>query len=172
MRQGMVGDQAGFSLLEILLAVVLLVVISAVAVPSLLSFYRQYAVEYETEYLLADIRRAQSISRTAAPAAKKYGAHSQDGQGASILVDRDSYLFEISYGDDAVHSRHHYLPLVHVIQNGQLSQDDFIVFDDNGSPRNVGSMMTLQIFCEGHLAERRQIMISRGGRIRIERGDS
>ena len=171
MKQDVVYSQAGFSLVEVLVAVALVAVISAAAVPSLLSFYRQYAVEYESDHLLADVRRAQSITRTAAPAAQEYGAHSKDGQGASILIERDSYLLQVGYNDDAIRIRHYYLPLVRVLKDGKLLDYDFIFFEDNGRLRTVKSTMTLQVFCEGHLSEGRQIKVSRGGRIRIERGD-
>jgi prepilin-type N-terminal cleavage/methylation domain-containing protein len=171
MKQGRGCCQCGFSLLEVLVAVALLLVLFTAAVPSMLSFYRQYAVEYETEHLLADIRKAQSISRTAAPDAREYGARSQE-EGASLRIDRNSYLAQVGYDADAVRIRHHYLPLVHVVKKGQVSGEWFISFTDNGGLKSGDSMMTLQIFCEGQMAEARQIMISRGGRIRIERGDS
>ena len=118
MKQLGKDNQQGFSLIEIVLAVALLVVISSAVVPSLLRFYRQAAVEYETEHLLADIRKAQSMSRTSAPALRMDIVGSDDRQGASLLIDRESYLV---------------------------------------------------IFCEGHMDEGRRIMISRGGRIRIDR---
>ena len=56
MKQLEKDGQRGFSLIEIVLAVALLVVISSAAVPLLLRFYQQAAVEYETEHLLADIQ--------------------------------------------------------------------------------------------------------------------
>ena len=169
MKQLEKDGQRGFSLIEIVLAVALLVVISSAAVPLLLRFYQQAAVEYETEHLLADIRKAQSMSRTSAPALGMDHSGSDDRQGASLLIDRESYLVRVGNGQTDIKTRHYYLPSVRVAKEGQTSADGFIFFKDNGGLRDSGSMMTLVVFCEGHMGEGRRIMISRAGGIRIDR---
>ena len=165
MKQSEKGGRQGFSLIEILLAVAMLVVISSAAVPSLLRFYRQSAVEYETEHLLADIRKTQAMSRMTATVD---GSDSDDRQGASLLIDRERYLVRIGNGQMDSKTRHYYWPWVRVVKAGQTSGGGFIFFKSDGSLKG-GSMMTLEIFCEGHMNEGRRIMVSRGGRIRIDR---
>ena len=71
--------------------------------------------------------------------------------------------------------QHHYLPCVKVAkvyqEQGKNYYDDSIrlYFNANGRPGITG-MMTLCIYYQGYPTEGKKIMISEGGRIRMERG--
>jgi Tfp pilus assembly protein FimT len=68
--------------------------------------------------------------------------------------------------------RHAYLAGVKAVKedNTTYATRADIAFSQEGTPRSVESMMTILIYYQGYEQEGRRIMISKGGRIRMERG--
>lgn len=160
----------GFALLEWVILAAVIACMAAVVLPCAVSFYREAALEYETQHLLADIRRAQSYSRMVVESAWGYGSDTSYKQLVQINIRPDEYTFSIESGNGSEFLTHHYLPLVHV-RRKDLSMGGKISFDKNGGLTNKGTqMMTLVIYCEGQEEKKRRIMISKAGRIRLERG--
>ena len=85
----------GFVLWELAVVLAIVACLAAVAVPSLLKFYREMALEYESECLLADLRRTQSLSRMVADKAWGYGQQETIEQKASIRVEETYYVFRV-----------------------------------------------------------------------------
>lgn len=162
-------QRQGFSLLEVLIACMVLGIIAAVAMPSAWKFYRQAAVEYEAEHLLSDLRRIQAMSRLSGEDAWNYGAKSSQSQ-LGILQLRKGYSY-LALGSTGVwySSRHNYLPAIYIEKKSNNAQNLSVFFDANGKPIK-NSMMTLVVACRGYPQEGRAIIISRSGRIRMERG--
>lgn len=163
--------QAGFMLLEVLLLLPVLVIISAHALPQSARFYRQIVVEYEAEQLLSAIRYCQNISRITVENAWGYGAKEPIKRAVylKLLTERN----EIYAGGRDVIARHNYLPGVNVVkvyQEKGVSHYETPVkldFSANGRPLTTG--MTILIYYQGYPMEGQKIMISKGGRIRMER---
>lgn len=170
MRNG----QSGFALPSIILTVMAVLVFASQAVPAVFRFYRQLAVEYEASHLLADIRKCQSISRISAESAWGYGAKSAKQKHARL--DISAYASTITAGDSHIMEHSGFLPGVRVCKYdkkqevGQYDDKLQIAFKEDGLPHVAEGMMTILIFFDGYPGEGRRIMISRGGRIRMERG--
>lgn len=165
--------QAGAMLWEILLILALLAIISVHAVPQAAKFYRQAVVEYEAEQLLSTIRYCQNMSRITADSAWGYGAKSPTKRYVSLqLAAKGNQLLA---GDRDIIASHTYLPGVNVAkvyqEQGENHYDASIKlsFTANGRP-GLSGMMTIFIYYQGYPAEGQKIMISKGGRIRLERG--
>ncbi|TYZ27626.1 hypothetical protein FZ041_10885 [Selenomonas caprae] len=170
--EGRGQGNAGFVLGELAVVLAIVACLAAVAAPSLLKFYRETALEYESECLLADLRRTQSLSRMVADKAWLYGQQEPMEQKASIRVEETYYVFRVKSHAGETARVHHYLPFVHVRRNDQPagSGNRTISFLQNGGLDDIGrQMMTLVLYCEGWENEGRKIMISRAGRIRIKR---
>lgn len=167
------GNQSGAMLLEVLLALALLMILSTHAIPQAAKFYRQAAVEYEAEQLLSSIRYCQNMSRITAESAWGYGA--KDPMKRNIYLQLLANGNQLLGGKGDIIVQHHYLPCVKVAkvyqEQGKNYYDDSIrlYFNANGRPGITG-MMTLCIYYQGYPAEGKKIMISEGGRIRMERG--
>ena len=164
--------QAGIALVEVLLLAAVIACLSMLAIPSIMRFYREAAIEYETEHLLADLRRTQSLNRLIEGA--NHGFYNRDGvvKQAVIEVRKNEYCVTVTSSHEETNMSHRYLPLVKVSKewNGTSIDSGPIAFKANGELKNVGlGMMTLIITCEGWEQEGRKIMISRAGRIRMER---
>ena len=162
----------GFVLWELAVVLAIVACLAAVAVPSLLKFYREMALEYESECLLADLRRTQSLSRMVADKAWGYGQQEPIEQKASIRVEETYYVFRVKSYEGETKRVHHYLPFVHVRRKDEPagSGNRTISFLQNGGLDDIGrQMMTLVLYCDGWEKEGRKIMISRAGRIRIKR---
>ncbi|SHK93320.1 Tfp pilus assembly protein FimT [Selenomonas ruminantium] len=165
--------QKGFIMLELLLFLALILLFSAQALPAMFKFYRQVAVEFEAEYLLTDIRRCQSLSRTIAEPAWGYGA--KDLRRRYARLDLFPGGNRITAGGAYIIERHLYLPGIQVAKLDE--QQDYIAGDDkiqvgfraDGSPQLTEGMITLLIFFGGYEQEGCRIMVSKGGRIRMER---
>ncbi|WP_026765932.1 hypothetical protein [Selenomonas ruminantium] len=168
--------QAGFMLGEVLLVLALLMIIGAHAVPQAAKFFRQTAVEYEAEKLLSTIRYCQNLSRTTADNAWGYGAKNPNKRDIYLQLSAEGNQIFAGEGDIIV--SHNYLPQVNVVkvyqENGKNHYDDLVnlAFNANGQPKSLGkNMMTILIYYQGYPAEGQKIMISKGGRIRMERGN-
>ena len=165
--------QSGALLLDVLLALALLMILSIHAVPQAAKFYRQAAVEYEAEQLLSSIRYCQNMSRITAESAWGYGAREPAVRHIYLQLFTNGNQTLAGKGD--IIAQHYYLPGVKVAkvyqEQGKNYYDDSIrlYFNANGRPGLTG-MMTLCIYCQGYPAEGKKIMISEGGRIRMERG--
>ncbi|SDG45247.1 Tfp pilus assembly protein FimT [Selenomonas sp. WCT3] len=165
-------QQAGFVLMEVLMLMAIMALLGLVAIPSAMQFYREAAIEYETEHLLSDLRRTQSLNRLIEGA--NHGFYVRDGvvKKAVMEIRSEDYCVTVSSSQEETSMSHHYLPLVRVSRqwNGTNVDSGPITFKDNGELKNVGlGMMTLLICCEGWPQEGRKIMISKAGRIRVER---
>jgi len=166
--------QTGGMLLEIFLALALVVIISMHAVPQAAKFYRQAAVEYEAEQLLSTIRYCQNMSRTTAGSAWGYSAQSPIKRSVYLQLAAEGN--QIFAGDRDIIACHNYLPGVNVVkvykEKGVTYYDTPVklAFSANGRPKAAGSMMTIFIYYQGYPEEGQKIMISKGGRIRMERG--
>ena len=167
------GHQSGALLLEVLLALALLMILGMHAVPQAAKFYRQAAVEYEAEQLLSSIRYCQDMGRNTGESAWGYGA--QEPTVRHIYLQLFTNGNQLLAGKGDIIAQHRYLPGVKVAkvyqEQGKKYYDDSIrlYFNANGRPGLTG-MMTLCIYCQGYPDEARKIMISEGGRIRMERG--
>lgn len=162
-------SEKGFSLIEVIIVCMVLAIVASAVIPSAWKFYRQAAVEYESEHLLSDLRRAQSMSRLTAERAWEYGAKNSQKQWASLQIcERYSYLM-IGLSGGWNGKLHYYLPAIRISRsNSQAAATETISFDANGKPVN-NSMMTFAVYCKGYPKEARYISISRGGRIRMKR---
>lgn len=163
----------GFSLLEVLLACLVLSIAASAAVPAAMKFYRQAAVEYEAEHLLSEIRRAQSINRLTAERAYQYGAKSP--MNGSVYLRVQPTKSQIWIGRNAEFGKsklHQLLPLVRIANESKSDNDSNkgnlwkLTFDDDSVQSH--SLMTLLIYAEGHKEDGRKLVISRG-RVRMER---
>lgn len=165
--------QAGFMLWEVLLLLALLLLLMTQAVPQAYKFYRQAAVEYEAEQLLSTIRYCQDMSRVTEESAWGYGARESRRHYVFIKLFPD-YNQIAGSGRDIIAS-HYYLPGVRVEkihqEQGRTVFDSPVdlIFRANGQPK-AGNMMTILIYYQGHPQDGQRIMVSKGGRIRMERG--
>ena len=165
--------QAGTMLLEVILLIALLMILAARAVPEACKFYRQAAVEYEAEQLLSSIRYCQNMSRMTEESAWGYGAKESRRHYVFIKLFPD-YNQIAGSGRDIIGS-HHYLPGVKAVkihqEQGQTIFDAPVelFFRANGQPK-TGDMMTILIYYQGYPQDGQRIMVSKGGRIRMERG--
>ena len=100
--EGRGQGNAGFVLGELAVVLAIVACLAAVAAPSLLKFYRETALEYESECLLADLRRTQSLSRMVADKAWLYGQQEPVEQKASIRVEETYYVFLQNGGLDDI----------------------------------------------------------------------
>ena len=168
--------EAGFILWEVILVMAVVMIFSTQVIPRVCKLYRQMVVEYEAERLLADIRHCQTLDRLLAVDAWHYGAKRPESKWAQLNLYGESDL--LSAGNRYILSQHHYYPGVHVeklTQQGLLPiefQKTQISFEVDGRTRQERDMglMTLLVYFEGYPQEGRRIMISKGGRIRMERG--
>ena len=164
--------QAGFVLIEVVLMVILIACLCGTAIPAAMQFYREMAIEYEAEHLLSDIRRTQALSRMLVERTYGYGGTDNRQQEVEIELGSTGYTMLVTSGSGGDRVIHTYLPLVKVSRqsNGEGAATGLIAFKSNGELKNVGTgMMTLLVVCEGWPQEGRKIMISRAGRVRIER---
>lgn len=160
----------GVALLEIVIMAAVLASLAAVVMPCAMSFYREAALEYETQHLLADIRRAQSLSRLTVESGWGYGSDTPYKQLVEIDIRADAYTLSAQSFKGSEFLTHRYLPLVRVKRKNKTAVGK-ISFTQNGGLTNKGTqMMTVIIYCEGQEEKKRQIMISKAGRIRLERG--
>lgn len=162
--------QWGFLLWELTLVIMIMAVLAALAFPGVFKFYRQAAVEYEAEHLLADIRRCQSLSRVSGSSAWNYGADTSADTFVHVLLEKGKYT--VLAGNMKIIDSHAYLAGIKAVKEDKKSYytKADIAFSQEGTPRSVESMMTIFIYYQGYEQEGRRIMISKGGRIRMERG--
>lgn len=163
------GQQGGM-LVEVMLVVLVVTVLAAAAFPGVCKVYRQAAVEYEAEHLLADIRRCQSLSRVTGSSAWNYGADTSADTFVHVLLEKGKYT--MLAGNMKIIDSHAYLAGIKAVKEDKKSYytKADIAFSQEGTPRSVESMMTIFIYYQGYEQEGRRIMISKGGRIRMERG--
>ena len=164
--------QQGSMLGEVLLLLMVLLILGTQAGPALFKIYRQAAVEYEAEHLLADMRRCQSLSRVTGSSAWNYGAQSSADNYVHLLLSPDKSI--LLAGNTKIIASHVYwagIRTVKVDDKSYTTKVD-IAFAPEGTPRSVEAMMTILIYYQGYEQEGRRIMLSKGGRIRMERGRS
>ena len=161
--------QRGSIMLEIMLLLMVLIILASQALPAAFKFYRQAAVEYEAEKLLADIRYCQNMSRLTADSAWNYGAKDA-GDHAVYLSLRSGYNYLFAGRGDVI-ARHDYLPGINSSKerdDGSLGSSEYkLIFEADGKPKEL---VTVLIYYAGYPQEGREIMVSKGGRIRMERG--
>ncbi len=164
--------QQGTVMLELLLCITLVMLFALQALPAMYKFYRQLAVEYEAEHLLADIRHCQSLSRLIAEPAWGYGAKDLKRKYATLEFFPGGN--QLTTGGSKVIGRNTYLPGVLVKKlnaNNKICDETVkIGFKANGRPKFTEGMITVLIYFAGYEQEGRRIMVSKGGRIRMERG--
>lgn len=164
----MVGRrEAGFAIVEVVIAITVFMVLAGVAAPRLYSFYRETALEYETELLLTTLRRAQSISRNAAHATMEYGVRTNRAQWGTVRLRNNYYILTAGKSASWTVESHYLLPLVRANKHN-ISGETTIMFNENGGLQET-SPMTIDIYCTGDMSGR-QIVIDQAGRIRLERG--
>ena len=162
---------SGFILAELMLVIMILGILSAMAAPSVLRFYRQAALEYETEHLLADLRRIRSMSRQCNEPAYGYGQNSVWIQKVFINLNADSYDIWAKGGTLKYSKRfsHKLMPMIKMSWPNAGGDSEFS-FRWNSGLTSKGMMGTIVLMVRGHPEEQRWIRINRSGRLRIERG--
>lgn len=164
----MVKNDRGFMLLEIIIVAVVLLLISATALPKVVVFYRQAAIEYETEQLLTTLRRAQSISRTTAEDAGTFGVRTNRLQEGLVRLNGTNYILNTGKSSTWSGIKHYLLPFIRANKHGSPSGETTVMFNENGGLKNT-SPLTIDIYATG-FSGGRQIIIDQAGRIRLERG--
>ncbi|BAL83742.1 hypothetical protein SELR_20340 [Selenomonas ruminantium subsp. lactilytica TAM6421] len=170
--------EAGFMLWEMMLVAMVILLFSAQAIPRGFKIYRQMVVEYEAEELLADIRHCQALNRLVRDRGWKYGAQKPEEKFARLDLLQDGS--RLTGGNRYIMHYHVYYPGVQIEKINK--QGDFphehnntqISFEVNGWTHLETDMglMTLLVYFKGYPREGRRIIISKGGRIRMERGGS
>lgn len=159
--------EAGFALVEVVIAIAVFMVLAGVAVPRLYTFYRETALEYETELLLTTLRRAQSISRTTGDINRSYGVRTSSSQCGVVRLSNTRYTLTAGKSATWNEELHYLLPLVRANKHGSKGETT-IMFNENGGLKET-SPMTIDVYCT-YDASGRQIVIDQAGRIRLERG--
>lgn len=166
----MKDGQRGSILLEIMLVLVIMLILATQVLPQAFKFYRQAAVEYEAEKLLADIRYCRNTNRLTAESAWNHGAKSSDRHNLFVRL-YPTYNYIYAGESDILRERNYYLPGIRACkekENGSLVEGQAdILFDEKAKPR---ALITVLVYYEGYPQEGREIMVSKGGRIRMERG--
>lgn len=164
----MVKTDHGFMLVEIIIAVIVLLIMSTAILPKVVTFYRQAAIEYETEQLLTTLRRAQSISRTTAEDAGTFGVRSNRLQEGLVRLNGTSYTLNTGKSSTWSGIKHYLLPFIRANKHGSPNGETTVMFNENGGLKNT-SPLTIDIYANG-FSGGRQIIIDQAGRIRLERG--
>jgi len=161
-------------LLEIALLLLAVSVLAVWTGPQACKFYRQAVVEYEAEQLLSRIRYCQNMNRVTAESAWGYGAKEASRHYVRLML-FPAYNQLVAGGRDII-SSHHYLSGVKAMkihqEQGRTVYDNLteLAFQANGKPKSVSNMMTILIYYQGYPQDGQRIMVSKGGRIRMERG--
>lgn len=162
--------QRGSMLLELMLVLAVMLILAVQVLPQAFKFYRQAAVEYEAEKLLADIRYCRNANRLTAESAWNHGAQSSDKHNLFVRL-YSGYNCIYAGEADVLRGRNYYLPGIRASkekENGSLVEGQAdIKFDDKEKPK---ALITVLIYYDGYPQEGREIMVSKGGRIRMERG--
>ncbi len=155
--------ERGFAGLEWLLLISAVIVTFTMAVPAIGTFYREAALEYESEHLLADIRRLQSLSRLTTDTSTL--SPERRSSAPVLRLQGDSYT--LLRGSEII-SRHRCLPSVLIMKKnyGTKATVD-LAFHYFGNPNMAN--MTIEVFRNGERSKCRKIILATGGRIRLER---
>lgn len=150
------NNALGFVFSEILLVVLLFGSLAMYIMPQAMIFYQESALEYESNHLLADIRRLQVIASNAGIADKR----------PMLILDHSKY--QVNYGTQLASKeiQHVFLPLVTLSHNKSDSSGNVIAFNENGELS--AGIMTLQLSGRNNHVHKRYIIISKG-RVRLER---
>lgn len=149
------NNALGFVLSEILLVVLLVGSLAMYIVPQAVFFYQESALEYESNHLLADIRRLQVIAVN-------------NGEAAKPMMILGHSNYQVNYGTQLASReiKHIFLPLVTLSHNKSDSSDSIIAFNEHGELS--AGVMTLQLSVRSKNVSKRYIIISKG-RVRLER---
>ena len=157
----------GMALLNVLLALSLIAALLSVALPHALSLYARAATEYEAMYLIGELRRIQSISRTTAMPLYMFQDRRSWERVPRLRFEDGGYTIHRPFGASV--RSHTPLPLVCFEQ--LTMENTRIVFHRNGELSDTWSHnMTILVYVPGQKASALRVVIDRAARIRLQRG--
>ncbi len=159
------ADARGMLLLHVLLAVSIMAVLAAAALPRARALYVRAAVEYEAVHLIGELRRIQAVSRTTAMPLYMLGGTAAGSREPQLYVQGGSYEIVPHGGAGHVHRM---LPLVRVTQVTAGGKP--MAFDRNGGIGQGSNNMTIRIEAEGYARDALNVIIDSAARIRLQRG--
>ena len=159
------ADARGMLLLHVLLAVSIMAVLAAAALPRARTLYVRAAVEYEAVHLIGELRRLQGISRTTAMPLYVLGGRASWAREPQLYVRDGSYEIVPHGGAGRVHRM---LPFVRMAQDTAGGKP--VSFDRNGGIGQESSNMTIRIYAEGAERDALRVIIDSAARIRLQRG--
>jgi hypothetical protein len=159
----------GMALLNVLVAVSVLGIVFAAALPAALSLYARVAVEYEAVRLVAEIRRVQAISRVTAMELYMLEGRRSWKRDPRLEIYTDGYALHRPF--DGTVRVHEPLPLVRFEQ--ETAHGKRVAFDRNGDiARDWSSNMTIRVYAVGYEQDALRVVIDQAARIRLHRGAS
>ena len=159
------ADARGMLLLHVLLAVSIMAVLAAAALPRARMLYVRAAVEYEAVHLIGELRRIQAVGRTTAMPLYMLGGTAAGAREPQLYVRDGSYEIVPHGGAGHVHRM---LPLVRITQ--VTADGKPMSFDRNGGIGQGSSNMTIRIYAEGAERDALRVIIDSAARIRLQRG--
>ena len=153
------ADARGMLLLHVLLAVSIMAVLAAAALPRARTLYVRAAVEYEAVHLIGELRRLQGMPLYV------LGGRASWAREPQLYVRDGSYEIVPHGGAGRVHRM---LPLVRMAQDTAGGKP--VSFDRNGGIGQESSNMTIRIYAEGAERDALRVIIDSAARIRLQRG--
>ena len=157
----------GMALLNVLIALSVLSIVLAVALPAALSLYARAAVEYEALHLVAELRRIQAISRTTAVSLSMLDGKQSKERVPRLRIRSDGYVLHRPFGEDR-----HYAPLPLVRFDQETAKNTVIAFDPYGNITwDRSHNMTIRVYVPKQEGNALRVVIDRAARIRMQRGE-
>ena len=157
----------GVALLNVLIALSVLSIVLAVALPAALSLYARVAVEYEALHLVAELRRIQAISRTTAVSLSMLDGKQSKERVPRLRIRSDGYVLHRPFGEDR-----HYAPLPLVRFDQETAKNTVIAFDPYGNITwDRSHNMTIRVYVPKQEGNALRVVIDRAARIRVQRGE-
>ena len=155
--------EAGFSLLETVIAVAVFAVVAAFAIPRGQSMLAEAVLDHEAQLLASDLRFLQSISRTATYDSRGMNIPLDTGIGSGPKMRINAKGYSIKAGDSSLLREHEVPPEIRIVTRNMES----VSFGVNGNPR-AAKMGSVFLYWKSNANWKRRVVLDSVGRIRVD----
>ena len=157
----------GMALLNVLIAISVLGIVLAAALPAAFSLYARAAAEYEAVRLVGELRRIQAVSRMTAMPLYMLEDRRAWERVPRLRIRSDGYVLHRPFSED----EYVYTPLPLVRFEQVTMRNTLVVFNRNGEIAEGWSHnMTIRVYVPGYEQEALCVVIDRAARVRLHRG--